>query len=220
MVMVTSKKFHTYLILLMISGILSTLGSFSFVTQINKVPHQFEWLEFLSFLSSVLTLIVVSKLRKVNGSFLKAFICNIYVIILIVIEAILIFFSFNLVVESVCEGIDFTISLIGFVLDLYTINGIRDCYSQEDEKNRKVFKIYIWIILAFFLTSVVMETIAGMDFFVKNYFVSTIAKLTSVLFEVALPIVLTICYSRAAKMSSIALKAKKEEEGEIQNEQK
>lgn len=218
--MVTSKKFHTYLILLMISGILSTLGSFSFVTQINKVPHQFEWLEFLSFLSSILTLIVVSKLRKVNRSFLDAFICNISIIVVTVIEAGLVFFRFSLVVDAIYEGITFTDSIIGLILNFYIINGIRDCYDKDDLKARKVFKIYIWLIIGFFGAAFLMQAIAGLDFLVKNYFVSTIARLTGVLFEVALPIVLTICYSRAAKMSSIALKAKKEEEGEIQNEQK
>ena len=136
--MVTSKKFHTSLVLLFISGLFNFIGAFSFLNSINGIPHAFGFLAFFEFFGYVIVLIAAIRLRKANRYFFYAYILAIITIILTAASPVLFLFDFVAAIDAINEGLTYTQFLIDLLATLYIVLGLRDCYNKDEDVSKNM----------------------------------------------------------------------------------
>ena len=207
--MVTSKKFHISLVLLFVSGILGFIGSFSFVTNINGIPHAFDYLGFFELFSYIFVLIAAIRLRKVNRYFFYAYIIAIISIGLVVSTPILYLFNFVPAIDAIEEGILFSSALIDFLGTIYIVLGLRDCYNKDEDVAKKMSHAFFYAILISAGARILLMLLSSFDFLYKNFYLTMVSNMLSYLMSVGTATILLICYSRAMYISHKTLMANK-----------
>ncbi|MCR5505955.1 MAG: hypothetical protein K6F07_03075 [Bacilli bacterium] len=214
--MVTSKRFHTSLVLLFISSIFAILGSFAFLSNINGIPHAFDYLGLADLISIILAMVAVFRLKNINYYFKYAFVSTLVGIGVSVTELTLAFFYDNLLMDAINTGLAASYELIIVLGSFLTIFGLRDCYKKDENSAKVLSNVFFYIILGIHVTVATIQIFASFDFFVQNYFMTMGSNILTYLLGVAGAVVLTICYSKAMNISYKTLK-KIEQKGAQEN---
>ena len=221
--MVTSKEFHTSLVLLFISGIFSLLYSFSFVTNINGIPRAFGYLVLGSLFAYIFLLIATIRLRKVNKYFFYAFIVSIVNLVLSFLSLVFSVFDMIPIFDALEEGVDFSYFIFDILITVYIVIGLRDCYNKDEDVSKQMSHAFVYAILIASGINFILTVLSAFDALLKNYFFTLVMNMFSYLTGVGIAVILLVCYSRAMNISHktlLAIKEREQNSGDLLEESK
>ena len=207
--MVTSKKFHTSLVLLFISGVFSFIASFDFLTNINGIPHFVDFLIFGNLFAFIFLLIANIRLRKINKYFFYAFILAIINLVVLLASNIFSMFNNIPIFDALEEGVDVSYLALNIILYVYILIGIRDCYNHDENVGKQMSHAFIYAILIVTGLTLLLSILSAFDALFKNYFFTMAMNIFSYLTSVGTATILLICYARAMNISHKTLKEMK-----------